>query len=439
MKETKSDLEEKLGILYYLTDEEGINGKLKEKPEDFVVEEISKYSLESYRSNSSKEGEGIICLVKSVNWETNNLIREISNRLKISRKKIGFAGNKDKKAVTKQYISIYGVEKEEIENIKIDGVQFSDVRISSERIDLGDLIGNKFSIRLKEIQNIGGRVEQIASQINKKGAINYFGTQRFGSIRPITHKVGKKIVKGKLEDSLKVYIAEEFPDEPSYVKKVRKRIKEMWGKKGFKEGLDRLPNYLRYERSMLHHLYSNPKDFSGALRRLPLNLRKLFIHSYQSYLFHKVINKRIESGLPINNFLEGDILCFFDINLSQKLNKKIPNRYITEKVEKSNFKKLNKMVNAEKAFLTAPLFGTHTKMSDGKVGEIEKLVLGEENLELKDFNIGCLPEVSSTGMRREITMNTEVTTKIEEDGVVIKFFLPKGCYATSIIREFRKA
>jgi len=110
------DNERIAGIEAYLTKFKGIGGKLRTIPEDFIVEEISKYPTEN--------GKGIhtIVSVTSLNWETNQLIKELSKKLHISRNRINFAGTKDKRAKKTQLMSLFDVSKEELSNLKINYV-----------------------------------------------------------------------------------------------------------------------------------------------------------------------------------------------------------------------------------------------------------------------------------------------------------------------------
>jgi tRNA pseudouridine13 synthase len=87
------------------------------------------------------------------------------------------------------------------------------------------------------------------------------------------------------------------------------------------------------------------------------------------------------------------------------------------------------------AFVTAPLIGTETELSDGEPGAIEREVLAEAGLSTADFD---LPEpYYSSGTRRAICLRTDVT--VGEDPLRFRFRLPKGSYATTLLREYLKA
>jgi tRNA pseudouridine13 synthase len=134
-----SDEEKSIGLEVYYTDTKGIGGKLRKSAEDFVVREISE------PPPPNEYGEYTIVKLKVKNWETNRLIRQLSRRLGISRKRIGFGGTKDRRAITTQLFSIKAPLKD-VENINLKDVEIADVYTSERGLNLGDLKGNAFDI-----------------------------------------------------------------------------------------------------------------------------------------------------------------------------------------------------------------------------------------------------------------------------------------------------
>ncbi|HET8685781.1 MAG TPA: tRNA pseudouridine(13) synthase TruD, partial [Methanosarcina sp.] len=267
------------------------------------------------------------------------------------------------------------------------------------------------------------------------GVPNFFGIQRFGSVRPVTHLVGKAIVEGDFEKAALLYIAEPFPDEPEETKKARQFVKET---RNFKEGLKTYPLRLGHERAMMNHLIANPDDFAGAFLVLPKNLYRMFVHGYQSYIYNTILCRRIEKGLPLNQAVEGDIVCF-------KNELGLPDSSKTEEVKAETVTAMNRLIKRNRAFITAPLPGYNTEFASGIPGEIEQAVLKELKVPLQGFNIEEIPEMSSKGTRREILLQVEPKFKVDEDDLnpgkskaVLEFMLPKGSYATTVLREYMK-
>ena len=141
------DIEKKIGIKTFLTPFRGIGGKLRLYPEDFIVQEISNFPAKS------ESGIFLITTITSKNWETNLLIRKLSDSLHISKKRISFAGTKDKRAKTTQLMSFYDVTVENLLNIKIKDVSIENIYRSDKSIKLGNLSGNKFDVIVRAIND----------------------------------------------------------------------------------------------------------------------------------------------------------------------------------------------------------------------------------------------------------------------------------------------
>ena len=306
---------ERVGIQTYITKKEGIGGYVKDEAENFRVKEVAKLNF--------VEGDYVIVRVTKKNWDTMNLARVISNMLGISQKRIQYAGTKDKRAITTQYFSIKNLKEEQIEklkNLNLRDVEIEVVGKSRKPIQLGDLIGNEFKIRVTGLESlecdVDDKIEGIKDELMLKGTPNFFGLQRFGSIRYITHEVGRHILKGEFEDAFWVYVAKPFEGENEEVRKIRQ---ELWDSRDEKLGLRELPKYLRYERTLLQKLREG-KSEEEALLILPKNLKLMFVHAYQSYLFNLLLSRRIAQFDDLKQVEKGDVVSF--IFFTEAQNKK---------------------------------------------------------------------------------------------------------------------
>ncbi len=199
---------------------------IKQIPEDFQVEEVLKLKLQ-------KKGNYSYFILTKKDWATFKIIEKIASLLRIKPKLIGFAGNKDKQAISKQYISIYKIPKEKVERVRINDISLKFIGYGAERINLGYLTGNNFKIVVRKLKE--------NFKINPVPIENYFDEQRFGKFKN-THLVGKAIIK-----------------------------------KDFKEAC-----------SLLNLEVSN-NDYIGALRTQNRRLLRFYISSFQSYLFNKAL------------------------------------------------------------------------------------------------------------------------------------------------------
>lgn len=427
------EIEKKIGISLYFTDTEGTGGQLRQEVEDFIVREIT-------NREEGQEGKYLVLEITKRDWDTHHLTRTLAKILQISQKRVGVAGTKDKRALTTQKISIFDIDASKIENVHLKDIEMKVLGRSRKSIELGDLWGNDFRITIRDISSSPEETKKLLDKttgeiLAQGGVPNFFGVQRFGSIRPVTHLVGKAIVEGDFEKAAMLYIAEPFPDEPDETKRARQYVKDT---RDLKEGLKIYPLRLGHERAMMNHLIANPNDFAGAFLVLPRNLYKMFVHGYQSYIYNIIICRRIENSLPLNQAVEGDIICF-------KNEVGLPDSSKTEIVTAETVAAVNRLIKRNRAFLTAPLPGFITDFASGIPGGIEQEVLRELKVPLEGFDIKEIPEMSSKGTRREILLQAEPMFKVADDELnpgkskaVLEFMLPKGSYATTVLREYMK-
>jgi len=413
-----------LGMDYYATQTPGCGGVVRSSPEDFRVDEV-------YEDLRYEGGRYLILEVEKKNWDTHHLVREISRQLRISQKRISWAGTKDKRAVTRQRISIMNLDESELKNITLPDLKIKVLGRTNRSVGLGDLLGNRFKITIRDLtcpepkSRLAAITDEIASL---KGVLNYFGVQRFGDTRPVTHKVGEALVRGDMEGAVFTYLAMPFPGELERTKEAREQL---WQSRDVSLALKSFPGYLHHELAMLNFLVEHPRDYAHAFDVLSLNLRRLFVHAYQSYLFNKILSKRLEAGLPLDRALIGDVVCFSkgcqpDIDRLQP-------------VTSENLVAVNRLALRNRAFVTLPLIGFETDLAKGAEGEIENAILQEQGVAPQDFRIESNPELGSRGTRRAALLRVSPTITCKGSCARLDFFLPKGAYATVVLREYTKS
>ncbi len=412
----------------YLCDTDGTGGHLKTLPEDFVVREISDPPREK------ADGAYTIATVTTRNWETNRLIRLMSRSLGVSRERIGFAGTKDKRAVTTQLMS-FNCPPEMLDRIDLKDVEISSAYRGSRAIQIGDLIGNSFEITVRDCTMSADRIKSVIEEdisiIRKTGGFpNYFGVQRFGVVRPVTHLVGERLVRGDIEGAVRTYISFSTPEEEDFLRE--KRV-ELEGCTDWKYAMESMPEQMSFERMMAGVLAEDGENWIGAIEILPNNLQMMFVHAYQSYLFNEMLSRRMDSGLPLNMPVEGDIVVPLDSN-------KIPQHENPILTTSKNIDLVTRQVRAGRAFVTITLFGSEGELAEGEMGEIERKVIEENRLKHEDFVIPGLPRCNSKGSRREILCPMkDIKYSLNDEGYTLGFSLPKGNYATCLLREFMKS
>ena len=315
---------------------------IKQIPEDFIVEELIDLKISS--------GNYLIYRLIKKNWDSFKILEKISKILNTKMKFIGYAGNKDKKAITTQYISFYKIHKSKIDKIKIEDVNLEFIGYSPNRINLGDLKGNKFRIIIRDLNTKTELPKNIQLE-------NYFDDQRFGN-KINTHLVGKAIIK-----------------------------------KDFKEACKLLG------------LNTDNKDYIGQLRIQNRRLLRFYISSYQSYIFNKMLSEIISEKEHFSvKYSLGKI------NFSKEIIK--------------NFK--------------LPLISFDTEENKA----LNKL-LKEEGISLQDFIIKQMPELINETIYRDAVIDiNDIKSEFFEDELnkdkfkaIIEFTLPKGSYATLLIKK----
>ena len=306
--------------------------RIKDKPEDFIVKEVSVIE-------PGMEGNFSYFIMKKKDINTIDAVQRIADFLKLPNKHIGFAGNKDKKAVTEQYISVPAGHEKRLAGFKSKGIELEFAGKGQHRISLGDLKGNNFEIISRECSR----------EPRKLGSfINYFGEQRFSENNI---KMGRYILKGKLEKAAMI----------------------------------------NREKEVLEHLRKYPKDYVGALKKLPKKLLTLYINAYQSYLWNMAVKEYLK------------------------------------KAGKDGFDK----------DLSVEVIGFGTEFKHSRIKEIYRYIIDKEKIILRDFIVRRMPELSSEGDTRKVSVEPEnlKIERIDKKTYKLSFFLPKGCYATELIRQ----
>ncbi len=314
--------------------------KIKTIPEDFIVKEINKLK---YNNN----GKYSYYLLKKKNYTTIDAIDVISKKLNIKSKYVNFAGTKDKLAITTQHISIKNGPKKDL---KLEDIELKFLGKGNERLNLGNLKANDFiitarNLKKKKINNLKNNYKKLIKNIP-----NFFDEQRFG-INKNNHIIGKYIIK-----------------------------------KEFNKACELIPEVKNY-------LNKEPNDFIGALRSLNKNILRIYIHSYQSYLFNKTVDE-----------------------------------YLKLKPTKN---------------IKLPIIGFGTKIHNKELKNIINRILKKENISFHDFIIRQIPELTSEGNERDLFVNIKnfKIETIEKDElnkgkykVKLKFTLDRGSYATNVIK-----
>ena len=235
--------------------------------------------------------------------------------------------------------------------------------------------------------------------------LNFFGYQRFGSRRPITHLVGKSIIQGNYDDALEYLLNFSSKYDSEKNNELRKLISE---RNSESEVIELLPFSMDIERNLLKQLDTD-KDPKNAIRSIPLKLRRFYVQAYQSFLFNKTISLAYEYEEELFSPTIDDV-CF-----------------------DKNFE-LGKYQNDPKQKLAIPLIG-HSYYKKSRFDYYIKKILEDESLSPKDFFINDFQELSLDGGFRNASIDI---LNFSNQQNLVKFQLSRGSYATIVLREILK-
>lgn len=327
---------------------------------DFFVEEVPLYDF-------TREGEHLIIKVRKKSLTTWQLLDIISSVTGCKVRDIGYAGLKDKEAITIQFLSINRKYEEKLDNFVHPKIKIVEKTYHKNKIKLGHLKGNIFFIRLKKVLPAAKvKIEQAIKRIKKEGSPNFFGYQRFGNDGD-NHLNGEKVLNGEL--------------------KVRPQLK------------------------------------------------KLFINAYQSALFNNWLSRRIELCHLIEGFGPKELEKELDFSKED---------IAALKKQKGFFKILKGDIMSHypygRLFYAEDLESESDKFAaKGRVptGMLVGKTMRAENM-AKEIEKEYDKDLKIDGGRRFAWIFPEFISNeyIEEEArYELKFFLPKGSYATVLIEE----
>jgi tRNA pseudouridine13 synthase len=381
---------EKYGIKGFV--KEQLSGRIKTYPEDFIVEEIAQdgkqYTI-SYGFLEAitdmlpkKRNEYLHATLVKRNYTTERAIARLSDALRISRTRFRYAGTKDKRALTAQRISIWNTDIKKVKALKFRDLFLKNFSYSNERMNLGNLQGNRFTITIRDIPDatkIPATLYSFSERI-KNGIPNHFGPQRFGVQRQVNHLIGKQLLLGNFEGAALILLTVAGDENPE-AKEARQFAARNWG--DWNGILKELPRTLGVEAAVVNYLVQYPNDYANAMRKIPKNLRRMFIHAFQSLVFNRTVSELAETGA-----------------LPEKL----------------------------------PLIGYETRL-EGPAGKVISNILKTEQIRLDDFRLKRMPEISESGSERASMVFPKdfKVLKIKNNTLKLRFTLDKGSYATVVL------
>src|SRR4051794_37636280 len=152
----------------------GIGGRIKELPEDFEVEEVPAY-------RPSGQGDYLYLWVEKRDMGAEYFVRQVARRLDLAPGEVGTAGLKDRRAVTRQMVSVPARAEDRLGQLEGDGIRLLEVGRHGNKLKPGHLHGNRFRILVRGVEPGGvERLPALLGRLRRDGLANFYGLQRFG-------------------------------------------------------------------------------------------------------------------------------------------------------------------------------------------------------------------------------------------------------------------
>lgn len=406
----------------YLTpDIPGVGGRLRVRIEDFLVEELPLYA-------PSGEGEHIYLFVEKRNLSTLLLVQTLARHFGVGTFQVGYAGLKDRRAITRQVVSIHtpGRSIEDFPALRDERITVLWADRHGNKLRRGHLAGNRFSIRIRDVPVQGVlAARRVLEHLARVGVPNRCDAQRFGHIAN-NHLVGRAIILGRREEAVRELLgpSDRFPD-------IQREAREAFVAGDYHRAYDLFGHNARTERNVLRAMRRDGSFRDGA-RAISRAERSFYITAFQSAVFNAVLDRRLIDD-TLGSVLPGDAVF----------------KHANGRVFPANDAVLDDPTTAERLRSleispSGPMWGVSMQRADGAIARVELELLERAGVTLADLDAF---ETRSPGLvegaRRPLRVplrDPQVEAGVDEHGAFIRcaFELPRGAFATSVMREIMK-
>jgi tRNA pseudouridine13 synthase len=389
----------------------GLDGRIKQRPEDFRVEEIPLYPI-------SGEGTHLYVCMEKCGLPTPAAVERVARHMGVRADAIGLAGLKDAQAVTSQLLSLEHADTQRLASFRDRQIRLKAVGLHTNKLKPGHLAGNRFTIRIRPGDSpLPANAEDIAAEtlavLQQRGVPNYFGAQRFGR-RGDTGVLGRALLQDDLDAFVEMFLGRPDPTDPPDVRAAR----DAFQVGAFDRALKRWPRTFSDQRRALA-AYKKKRRAAQAVAAIDKRMKRLYVSAFQSLIFNDVLARRVET---LDVLLPGDI---------------------AKKTDTGGLFPVEDLVieqprcAAGQISPTGPLPGTQTLLAEGEPGQIEREVLEAYGVTDELFTRGA---GRTRGTRRALRfLLGEVSVSMQNDQagpcLEVCFCAPSGCYATVVIEE----
>jgi tRNA pseudouridine13 synthase len=382
--------------------------KIKQKPEDFSV-------TESWRFDQVPKGAHRVYAMDKQKVSTFEAIARIAKAFGLPRSAFSFCGLKDKQGRTRQLIAVEGAEVDlQEEDLRLQYLGRTDQRLSAR-----NTTSNRFGVTVRDLTDAEvARLPAAVAEVNQLGVVNYFDSQRFGSLKHGQGFIAKDLLRGDFEAALHNFLARPSELDRTHDAKVKAFWRDHWGDWRLR---CTIPGAERYDR-ILRSLRERPRDFRRAFLQIDPQYRALQVFTFQSWLWNEGVRRLLMALLP------GQSLLALSYQAGKLLFPREGPPEVLRRLREQTF----------------PLVGPETRVEDPDVKRALDWVLGREKLALDRLVIPGTPEIFFRHEERAVLVQPgklmvgpprpdELNRGARK--VYLAFTLPPGSYATLVVRR----
>jgi tRNA pseudouridine13 synthase len=381
-----------IGISVYSTKFEGTGGKIRTSPENFEVSEVIS---DKSQKLISEQNDYAVYKLKKKKIDTNHALSDIFRKKGLRLKALGL---KDASAITEQFVCSNNKGRS-IDNYVSSKYSLEKIGYVKKPLSKKDMVGNHFKVKIDDCKDTLSKFQE------QDKILNFYGYQRFGSKRAVTHLIGKAILQRDFEKAVELILSFRSIFDSKENNEIREKLID---KSNFEKYLDQVPPQMDVERIILREMIDSG-DSQKSIRRVPLSLRRFYIQAYQSFLFNHTLSSAFLDGENLFESDEGDV-CF-DL-------KGIIGKYL----------------KGTDQLLAIPFVGYSYYKKTRFDYQISKILESEE-ISPKDFFVKEMQEVSNEGGFRQATMSCSNYSTVDN---TLEFTLSRGSFATILLREIIK-
>ncbi len=382
--------------------------KIKQLPEDFSV-------TESWRFDPDPRGEWFVYLMDKQKLSTFEAVERLRGASGVAAADVSYCGLKDKQGRTTQLIAVRGVQVE---------MQEPDLRLkplgrTATPLSAANTTSNRFAVTVRDLSEEDvARLAASVAEVRRIGVVDYFDSQRFGSLKHGQGFLVKDLMRGEHELALKNFLARPSELDRTTDAKVKQFWKENWGHWELRNphaGAERYDLVVRW-------LRKHPEDFLGAFLRTEPRWRALQVFAYQSWLWNEGVKQYLRDVVGVARLVsiryQAGTLLFpreLDGALARDLREK-----------------------------TFPLLAPSSRFDDPRVERAALSVLEREKQTLADLRVPGATQIHFDPEERPLLVQPGklVVGESRQDDlnrgrqrVNLAFTLPPGAYATLVVKR----